>query len=248
MTMTTLKQDLRYISRFGLGAGLQAARLRTGRGSLVRLRIPGIAHPVWARRGTSDVATFDEVFVAREYQLPFPDFAPRHALDLGANVGYASVAFAARWPEARILAVEPSGQNLALLNMNIRPWRHVVALQAAVWSQPARVRIANPGAPANAYRMSESASPEPDAVPAYTVDQLIARLGCERLGLLKMDIEGAEAEIFRHAAGWLDQVDVLLVELHDRLVPGCGQALGDALRGRRFRQEIVGANLAFDFR
>jgi len=35
---------------------------------------------------------------------------------------------------------------------------------------------------------------------------------------------------------------------HDRIAPGCAQALHDALRGRRFRQEIVGANLAIDLR
>ena len=41
---------------------------------------------------------------------------------------------------------------------------------------------------------------------------------------------------------------VLVVELHERIVPGCGEALCDAVAGRRFRMEIIGANLAFDFR
>ncbi len=59
---------------------------------------------------------------------------------------------------------------------------------------------------------------------------------------------GELAEIFREEAAWLDRVDVMVVELHDRLVPGCAEALNQALCGRRFRQEIVGANLAFDFR
>jgi len=248
MTMTTLKQDLRYISRFGLGAGLRAARLRARHGAIVRLRVPGIAHPLWARARTSDVETFDEVFVAGEYNLPFTDLAPRHVLDLGANVGYASVYFAARWPDARILAVEPSRQNLALLEMNIRPWRRIAALPAAVWSHPAQLEIANPDAPANAYRMTKAAAGGRDGIAAYTVGQLLDRHGCDRLGLLKMDVEGAEAGILREPAGWLDRVEVLLIELHDRLVPGCSQALCGALRGRRFRQEIVGRNLAIDLR
>ncbi|HTQ31251.1 MAG TPA: FkbM family methyltransferase [Opitutaceae bacterium] len=248
MTTTTLKRVLRYVSHFGLSAGLQAARLHVRPQSVVRIKLPGIEHPIWARAGTSDVETFEEVFVARQYDLPFADFKPRHILDLGANVGYASVYFAARWPLARILAIEPSGKNLAFLERNTRAWNCITPLQAAVWSHSTVVRIANPGDEANAYRMSEAAAAQPEGIPAYTVDELIARLGCERLDLLKMDVEGAESEIFKNRTGWLDRINVMMIELHDRIVPECARVLYDALRGRRFRQEIVGGNLAIDFR
>ncbi len=247
MAALTLKRVLHYISHLGLGGGLQAARLHC-RTSLVRVRLPGLAHPLWARPNTSDVATFEEVFVAREYDLPFADFRPQHVLDLGANIGFASVYFAARWPQARILALEPSRKNLALLTLNTRPWRRITALQGAVWTHPTRLQIANPGAAPNAYRMTETAESLSDAVAAYTVDQLIAHHGCEQIDLVKMDVEGAEAEILRHGARWLDRIRVLMIELHDRLVPGCAAALCRALEGRRFHQEIVGANLALDFR
>ena len=41
--------------------------------------------------------------------------------------------------------------------------------------------------------------------------------GMERIGLLKMDIEGAEEEIFAGDFSWLDKVDIVLVELHTAL-------------------------------
>lgn len=48
------------------------------------------------------------------------------------------------------------------------------------------------------------------------------------IDLLKLDIEGAEKEVFLHGSEeWLDQVDVIAVELHDRLEPGCRAALHD---------------------
>jgi len=217
-------------------------------GQTVPVHLPGLPHPLWARTGTSDVQTFDEVFVAREYELPFPDFAPAHILDLGANVGYASLYFSARWPRAHVLAVEPDADNAALLERNTRAWPHVARLRAAVWVHPAQVCVANPHDAANAFRMSESAEEESEKVDAFTVNQLIDHIGCDRLDLLKMDVEGAEAEIFLDAAEWLDRVNVMVVELHDRLVPGCAEALYNALHGRRFRQEIVGANLVLDLR
>lgn len=246
--MNHFRQVLRYFSRFGPKAGLQAARLRRPAGATVPVQLPGLAHPIWARTGTSDAATFDEVFVAQEYELPFADFDPAHILDLGANVGYASIYFAARWPRAHILAVEPDARNAGLLARNTRPWPRIARLQAAVWAHPARVCVANPADAANAFRMRELAEGPTDSIEAYTVTQLIERMGCARLDLLKMDVEGAEAEILRDGADWLDRIDTMVIELHDRLVPGCGEALNDALHGRRFRLEIVGANLALDFR
>ena len=246
--MSKLKRVLRYVSHFGPKAGLQAARLLGPRGAVVAVQLPGLKHPFWARTGTSDVATFDEVFVAREYELPFADFSPAHILDLGANVGYASLYFAARWPRAHILAVEPDARNAGLLDRNTRAWPRIARLNAAVWAHPAQVCVANPGDAPNALRMREPAESMAETVEAYTVAQLIERVDCGRLDLLKMDVEGAEEQIFRDASEWLDRVDVMMVELHDRLVPGCAEALYAALHGRRFRQEIVGSNLAIDFR
>jgi FkbM family methyltransferase len=246
--MNKLKQVLRYVSHFGPRAGLQAARMLGRPGLTAAVQLPGLAHPFWARTGTSDVATFDEVFVAREYDLPFTNFSPLHILDLGANVGYASITFATRWPRARVLAVEPDAHNATLLARNTRAWPRIECFRAAVWARPARVCIANPSAAPNAFRMAELPDTPEETVEAYTIPQLLEFMGCDRLDLLKMDIEGAEAEILRHSSEWLDHVDTMVIELHDRIVPGCAEALFEALRGRHFRLEIVGANLAIDFR
>lgn len=242
------RHTLRYINRFGVRAGLEAARVRASSTEPVALNLPVLAHPLWVRPGTSDVETFDEVFMAREYQLPFDDFFPRRILDLGANVGYASVQFATRWPDAVVLAVEPSADNMVLLKRNTGPYPRVTALHGAVWSHATHVRIANPADSANAFQVAENVAPTTDGIAAYTVRQLIDQLGGTRADLVKMDVEGAEREILRDAAAWLDDVDVLVVELHDRIVPGCGEALCRALQGRHFRQEILGQNLVFDFR
>lgn len=238
---------LRYISRFGLRSGLGAARLHREPGALVRLQLPGIDAPLWARAGTADVETFEEVFVERQYEIPFDRLAPRRVLDLGANVGYASVYFASRWGGAEILAVEPAAENMALLERNTRAWARIARLQAAVWPRAAQVSIANPHDAANAFRMSEDASGN-EAVPGYTIGGLMDRQGWDDIDVLKMDVEGAEAEILRGDTRWLDRVGVFVVELHDRIVPGCAQALCAALHGRRFQCEIVGSNLAIDLR
>jgi FkbM family methyltransferase len=230
-----------------LKGGMQAARVHRPSSHPISVRLPRLAHPLWVRPGSADAATFDEVFVAHEYDLPLGDFAPRHILDLGANVGYASVLFATRWPDASILAVEPEARNVVLLKRNTGAYPRINALHAAVWSRPVRVSVANPEDDANAFQMVESTD-DGAGIAAFTIPQFIERLECAQLDLLKMDVEGAEAEILRGAGEWLDRVNVMVIELHDRMVPGCSEALYAALQGRRFRQEIAGQNLVIDLR
>ena len=226
---------------------MQAARVHRPSSQPISVRLPRLAHPLWVRPGSADAATFDEVFVAHEYDLSLGDFTPRHILDLGANVGFASVLFASRWPDAVILAVEPEERNVVLLKRNTGAYPKISALHGAVWSRPGKVAVANPEDDVNAFQMVESANEGP-GIPAFTLPQLIERVGCVRLDLLKMDVEGAEAEILRGAGEWLDRVNVMVIELHDRMIPGCSEALYNALHGRRFRQEITGQNLVIDLR
>ncbi len=241
-----LKRTLRYMNRFGVVPGLGAAlRHAAGKGR-IPVRIPGYKHPVVARAGTSDIPTFDQVFVARQYDLPLEGFRPRHILDLGANVGFSAVFFANAWPEARILAVEPSTENMAVLQENIAPFRQIEAIQGAVWPHEAELAIANPDDEAWAFRMEERPSAA-DPVPAYSMPTLLHRFRTPVVDLVKMDVEGAEREIFQADTSWLDHVRVLVVELHDRFVPGCGQALFDALHGRSYRFEMVGENVVIQF-
>src|SRR5882762_5838444 len=131
MRTLTAKRILRYINRFGLQPGLQAARLHWESKSLVQIRLPGLRHPLWSRPGTSDVETFEEVFLQRQYEPPFDNFAPSHIIDLGANIGFASVYFASRWPNAQILAIEPAHGNIELLKKNVLPWGNIKVIQAA---------------------------------------------------------------------------------------------------------------------
>lgn len=105
----------------------------------------------------------------------------------------------------------------------------------------------NPASDSNAFQVGEAAQPAATSVPAFTISQLIDQLGVERVDLIKMDVEGAEAEILREGRDWIDRTRVLVIELHDRLVPGCAESLAERLRGRRYRQEIVGQNLAISF-
>ena len=235
----------RYADALGPLCGARAlAQVMAGRGC-VEIGLPGGRPPVAVRTDQTDVSIFEQVFVERQYDVPLPLSRPRLIIDAGANVGYASVFFAQKYPSARILAVEPEASNFALLVRNTRPYANVTPIQAALWSRAVPLEIENPEGGHWAFRMREASPESAGARPAVTVPQLMARAEAEAVDLLKIDIEGGEKALFAgESVPWLRQVGALLIELHDEIQPGCAQVFYQALRGHRFSQCTRGETLA----
>lgn len=199
--------------------------------------VPGLPHPLWLRAGSTDFIAFHQVFLAGSYIAPEP-LSPRFILDLGANIGCASVFFAHHYPQARILAVELEASNFAMLTRNTAPYPNIECLHAAAWHSDTQVALADPHAP-NSHFQASADSPAAN-IPAYSIPTLLQRQKQSAIDLLKIDIEGAERDLLTHQPqAWLDHVGVLMIELHDRLRPGCSRALHDALQPYRYRQEVA---------
>jgi FkbM family methyltransferase len=187
----------------------------------------------------------EKVFIGNEYHLPF-EMSPRVIVDAGANVGMATLFFAARFPDARIVAVEPEASNFELLKQNCAGLSNVMLVQAALWPQEQQLWLSDPYSEEWAYQVAtaSAASNNLGEVPAITIGQILRQLHTDRIDLLKLDIEGSEFELFSNNADqWLDHVRLIAIELHDWLRPGCAQAFYSALVSRRFVQEIRGENI-----
>jgi FkbM family methyltransferase len=203
------------------------------------LRVPGQVRPVECRRHTSDIYTLLQVFGRRD-SLFGVAAEPVTVLDLGANVGFSSLLYASTYRNVRVLAVEPSSENCAAFVRNCGPDSRIELLQAAVWPRPSWLAIENPADAPDAFRVVEVGEAVPGAVRAVTVADLLARVG-GKADIVKMDIEGAERELFAAAdTSWLDNVGVLMVEVHDRMRPGCTEALELALAARPHRRSQQG--------
>jgi FkbM family methyltransferase len=225
-----LQSLLIYLNAFGTGPGLRAfLRKRRKRGA-IKLSIPGVKHPLHLRAGTSDLYMFEEVFIEGEYDLPTP-LDPKTIIDVGANVGFASVWFANRYPNARIVAVEPDASNVEMLRKNVAPYPNVQVVQGALWYENTTLALDDNG-DKSGIRVREGAG----GVRAFTLRDLLAEAKATRADILKLDIEGAEKEVFERDASWLDAVGVLMIELHDRFKPGCSKALYTALGNHDFRE------------
>ncbi len=225
-----------YARAFGpLRGAVTLARVRGGGERVIELSLPGFGAPIIVRAGTSDKATFEQVFVSQEYDTSFTDLVPHVIVDGGANVGFATRFFAQRYPRARIYAIEPEESNFELLVRNTHHLDTVTAIRGALWNRSASLRIENPGDEKWAFRVVEAATARGDRVDGVTVADIMARARTPWIDILKLDIEGAERELFEPGCeSWLGRVNLVMIELHDRLRPGCHDSLVRAIRPHDF--------------
>ena len=208
-----------------------------------RLSLPGAPAALLVRPGSSDLPTFEKVFVDQEYNFDLPGLEPELIIDAGANVGYASLFFVRRFPKARVVAIEPEAENFKMLTDNTRAYPQVQPLQAALWNRPARMAIANPDAESWEFQVREAEGGS-GGLRAVTIPELLKMAGCKRVSVLKIDIEGAEKELFSSGyEEWLGLVDLIIIELHDRYRAGCSSTFYRALAGYEFGQFPVGENV-----
>lgn len=178
------------------------------------LALSGQRAPLTLRPRDGDLAILYEIFVSQAYEIPSTSLDPAGVtviVDAGANIGLASLFFAARYPNARILAVEPNPENFALLEANTAHVRRIVPIQACVTPEPdQQVYIATSGRGSHFHMTTAERG---TAVPGMSIEQLADSHNVSRIDLLKMDVEGAEQAIFAKS-GFLARVGTIVAELH----------------------------------
>jgi len=231
-----------YISCFGFLRGAFFLAATTARlypsGKVVLATVPGSDSQLLVRLGTPDIKVFTDIYYGKEHDWNF-EVAPETILDAGAYTGLSTAYFAARYPGAKIIAIEPSEENFALLIRNVSKLENVHAINAALWGESGSLVLTDPGRGYWGLTVEEwDTGTSPDQrnalvptskVDALTVADLMSDCGVDRVNLLKLDIEGSEKEVFSNALPWIDRVDAIFVELHDRFKPGCARAFFGAV-------------------
>ena len=170
-----------------------------------------------------DLEVVRELYLEDEYDEALPasalPAAPATVFDCGANIGLAALDFRTRWPDAVIHAFEPDPHAFATLARNVADdpgiHAHNVAIGAA---DGERVLFSSPMSVVSSFhRQTGDQAPVPVAV--RSLDSLMAELGVGRVDLLKLDVEGAEAEALR-GLGDPVRVGAIVGELHFEQIGG----------------------------
>ena len=157
-------------------------------------------------------------------------------VDAGANIGAAAVWFAGTFPGARVAAVEPAADNLRLLERNVAGLPGVRVFANALAAREGTLVLEDPLLGEWGYRTAEAG--QGTVVPAVTMARLFACFPEADPFIVKIDIEGGEAPLFETGADWLDRTPLVIIELHDWMLPGSASS-------RSFLRAVASRNRDF---
>ena len=199
----------------------------SSKGKRVELVIRG--HAITVRKGTTDLevtaSCLGGEFEVLRYLLPANYDGV--IIDAGGYIGTASIALRDIFPKAKLIVIEPSSDNLELLKINLANLENVDVVHGAlVGSTEKTINLNNRGTGEWGFTVVAKPSDVSDAphiqkIPAFRLSDLIST--DEKIGLLKLDIEGGELNLLENDMEVLKNIDVVFAELHDRIAPGCVQ-------------------------
>jgi FkbM family methyltransferase len=239
--MVSVSQIRMYCRTVGISGFVRAMNAKVTKSTgYCSVKRPGYEHPFRLRVPSSDVDTYEQIFINQKYDFVL-EKQPKVIVDAGANIGLASIYFANECPEAKIIAIEPEISNFELLTENVRPYPQVIPIQAALWNKTEELLLTDPGLGKWGFmteHRSEIASQSRVArhpVMAVTINDLLDRYALKSIDILKVDIEGSEREVFGDSAAWIDRVDSIIIGLHEQLKAGSNRSFYGGSKG--FRRE-----------
>ncbi|MEH3128357.1 MAG: FkbM family methyltransferase [Mycolicibacterium neoaurum] len=151
-------------------------------------------------------------------------------IDAGANVGYSALYLAEHFPDATILAVEPDGACVRLIERNCAHHPRIRPVHAALWSHGDGVDLSAGDEGSWANRVADKG-----ATPSVTVETLLDGIAGAVPFIVKLDIEGAESEVCQASPDAIASFACIMIEPHDWMLPGSGglAPLYEAVAGKK---------------
>ena len=197
--------------------------------NVLKITQEGYKFPFYIRNNSSDVFVYKTLIIDVDYNF-ISSQEPEVIIDAGAHIGLAAIHFANKFPNAKIISIEPEENNFQLLKHNIKNYPNIIALQAALWDKDGEIELLDTGFDSWSFMTADHSKHEKYKVPviqkkhtvqSITIDRLLSDYNLSSIDILKMDIEGAEKEVFQNHSSWVNNVRSIIVELHDRMKSGC---------------------------
>lgn len=169
---------------------------------------------IWMRH-PMDVAVLREIYLDKEYEwCPIED--PKVIIDLGAHFGDTAVYYHTRFPQARIIAVEPAPESYARLVQNTKNIPEITTVQAAIGGSDGSITLHLVPSSLGHSVVVRSQTHDSVEVPQLLLSSLLQKVGVTNVDLIKFDIEGAEFAVFE-SAGATTTAQAYIGEVHEDL-------------------------------
>jgi FkbM family methyltransferase len=185
-------------------------RLNTDTGSCQAVQFKNLAHPIFLRPGTRDAHTIMNNIIREEYGQIKAKKESRWMIDGGAYIGDTAAYFLSNYPGLTVIALEPGEESHSKAARNLKDYgSRAILLKKGLYSADQVCRFdgndTGAGISGSGYEIK-----------CISLPTLIKNYSIPRIDILKMDIEGAEEQVFLENPGsWLRLTDLLLIEIHN---------------------------------
>lgn len=191
---------------------------------------PKVSNAAFLRLDDSDVFVFHQVYFMEEYK-PLVNIYKSHfgdnpetIIDAGANIGLTAIYFSQVFPFSKIICLEPDESNFKILTKNAeltkRPHFHFI--QKALWSSDQNLSSSRNFRDKQSWSIQVSPTPAAlSTIKGVSIHSIMKDFALEQIDVLKIDIEGAEGEVFKdrsEALSFLSKVKTLGIEIHEDFV------------------------------
>lgn len=196
--------------------------------------------------GDDPIFLLDEIFVGKAYRRHIQAPIKGIMVDLGANIGATTLDLAIRYPNLRILAYEPNPKTYKTLHLNVVSNgldRRIQVYNEAVGRTSGEFGLWTdlPSVLANGYsNVLQTTDATKINVPMVNLNEVVRRISPESIALLKVDVEGAEAEILEGASlSTLKLIGEIILEYHNNLCPDALSRCQQILDAAGFEVRII---------
>lgn len=179
-------------------------------------------------------------------------FTPRTSdaliIDCGSNIGVTMLEWKSRWPQAKIICIEPDPFAFALLEktVEINDLPSVRLIQAAISDTDGPATFygdISASADARGNSLEASWAKRPGTVERQVqCRRLSSIIGDNHVDFLKLDVEGSEQRVVQEIASRLHQIDAIYIEVHETqntLADNSVAAVCDQLTAAGFRIDAL---------
>lgn len=194
---------------------------------------------IWIRTTTPDINVALDTLGSELEPLKYFLDSNRKGLiiDAGGYIGTSAIKLASLFPECNIVTVEPSSENFSILKKNIIGKSKINAINCALHRIETIATLRDRqtgewGFSIIAENSDRHRSNIIEDVKTTTINKILEASDSDRIYILKMDVEGSEKMILESSSEWIDKVDILVIELHERIVAGTEVIFRNATKGR----------------
>lgn len=154
---------------------------------------------------------------------------PKVIVDAGGYIGTSALFFSKVFPNALVFTIEPSSTNYKILKENVEGVKNIIPINAALGPEKGEASLKDRGTGEWGYTIVSDPvdnrnSSDMEKVEVISVTDILSKDQVSKIDILKLDIEGGEYKLLLGKPMWVEHVDTWIVELHDRIVPGCTDA------------------------